>query len=94
MILRIKIDPAMEMKARKAVRARLRARREALPKYRSLWKEVIKKRALSMSLADFLRFWVLHRQFSGQSMPFLPSAVRIARAIVRRVPGLRRRIDS
>ncbi len=94
MILRIKSSPTLEREIGREVREKLRKRRRESPEYATLWRRVLERRPPGMALADYLRFRVLHRQFGGKHTPFLPSAVRVARYVVRRVPRLRKQLES
>jgi hypothetical protein len=81
-MIRLPGDPLLEARLLRKTEERSRARRQGSRDYaKSLDKEISTAGALSR--AEWIQFRLLHRQFSGRSVPGLPSAVQAGRFLIK-----------
>lgn len=82
-MLRVRQSTDLESLLDRAARLRLRDWRRRDPNYRNRIATRLASRPAGVSLAEYLRFLILHRQFGGSGIPGLSHAVRLSRQMVR-----------
>lgn len=88
-MLRLKGSPKAEQELKRVVYARLRERRRRSPHYQKEWEKRVHERPQTMAVADFVKFWLLRRQFEGRGIPGFPTIVRAARFLMRQLGRIR-----
>ena len=88
-MFRLKGSRKAEQELKRTVYARLRERRKQSPRYQKEWEKKVHQRPQTMAVADFFKFWLLHRQFEGRGDPGFATIVRAARFLVRQLRRIR-----
>lgn len=88
-MLRIPGNPELEARLLHKSAENLRLRHKALPGYSGLLHKKLGVPEKKLTASEWIRFHVLHRQFSGKKVPGLPLAVSTGRFLIQSLQRLR-----